>query len=156
MYKVQISHMINFVFACFLLFLLLCFFAIHQGPNCHLLTIWLDCPEIFFHGPLALPVTWQRFSVNGHLALSHTGNTQNPQNFLWGAREPETVAGRCPMCMMAKITHTRMHTSYTQLHNAVKDEVVFNLFQWSEPSVSHKHYWGSVKQTDTLSFYFKQ
>lgn len=106
---------------------------------------------LLFVALLALPFIRRHLAINGHLALSHKGNTQNPQSFLWGARETEMVAGRCPMWMMAKITHTRIHTSYTCLQNAVKDEFVFYLLQWSEQPVSHKHHYSSVRQTDTLT-----
>lgn len=71
--------------------------------------------NLIFMALLALTFIWWHLAINRPLALSHTGNTQHPQSFLWGAREPETVAGHCPMWMMAKIKRTCIHTSYTHL-----------------------------------------
>lgn len=127
-----ISHLINFIFDSF---------GHPHWSRVEYVNILFGLPRnLIFMALLALPFIWRHVAINGHLALSHTGNTQNPQSFLWGAREPETVAGRCPMWTMAKITHTRMHTSYTHLQNAVKDEFVLYLLQWSEPPALHKHH----------------
>lgn len=99
------------------------------------------------HGPLI----WGYLAINRQLALSHTGNTQHPQTFLWGAREPESVAGRCPIWMMTKIKHTCtciIHTSTELLKECSKGWICFFFvsdLQRSEQPVSNKHHYNSVR-----------
>lgn len=89
-------------------------FKLEERKSSLLLTMPVKKILFFVMYFVALQFIWAHFTNNRQLALSHTGNTQHPQSFRWGAREPDSVAGRCPLWTMTKIKHTCtciIHTS---------------------------------------------
>lgn len=115
--------------------LYLTFFAVYLGPKWNMSTAWMDCQETLYSWPFW---RWHLFDDIWPLTDIWPWVAQEIPSILKVSCEvPETVAGRCPMWMMAKIKRTCIHTSAELLKERSKGWICFFLISFDQHSLRH-------------------